>query len=88
MDFFLLDSHLSSVSLGETPYRPQAFGNQVAEYTPPSGIYLTLHGRGADGRSVTVETALTEGLSLSFLLQLYDRSIWIRDFGILYFDFS
>ena len=69
MDFFLLDSRLSSVSLGETPYLPQAFGNQVAEYTPPSGIYLTLHGRGADGRSVTVETALTEGLSLSFLLQ-------------------
>ena len=67
MDFYLLDSRLSSVSLLEAPYLPTAFHARPAEYTPPSGIYLTLYGRAADGRSVVVETPLTEGLSLAFL---------------------
>ena len=72
MDLFLLDSCLSSVSLSENPYLPAAFGRQMDECKkpPPTGIYLTLHGRGADGRSVTVETALSEGLSIAFLLDL------------------
>ena len=67
-DFFLLDSRLSPNSLIETPYMPTNFDLRAADYKPPTGIFLLLHGRSANGRSVTVETELTEGLSIFFLL--------------------
>ena len=62
-EFFVVDSRLSSASLLESPYQPTSFCHP-AEYVPPSGIYLVVYGRTADGYAVVAETRLTEGLGV------------------------
>ena len=64
VDFCVLDSRVSATPLER--YCPHRI-RQPPTYVEPSGIYLRLFGRAIDGRSVVVEAALREGLTLSFL---------------------
>ena len=67
VDFCLVDSGLAAHSLLSTQYTKTGFDQQPRTYTEHSGIYLRLHGRPNDGRSVVVESELREGLWTSFL---------------------